>query len=177
MTKADIKRLVRNYDNECWENSLSSKSTLKFYREGKSKIGYDLCYRNNTNSMFLARARMNSLKLEEAIGRGNKNYNKSCKLCHQEEEDLVHFIMKCPKLEEKRNYELMNKEIEDPEERMIELLFKQKRYQETGYMLRMMWYERNKILKLSEKNKNKTKKVTRKNTKRRANTQPACVKR
>ena len=174
MTKAEIKRMIRNYDNECWEDSLNSKSTLKFYREGKNKIGYDLCYRNNINSMFLARARMNSLKLEEAIGRGKKNHNKCCKLCHQEEEDLVHFIVKCPKLEKIRNYELMDKEIQDPGKRMIELLFKQNRYQETGNMLRIMWNERKKILKLSEGNKKE--KVTRKNTKKRGNTQPVPVK-
>ena len=69
----------------------------------------------------------------------------------------------------------MDKEIQDPEKRMIELLFKQNRYQETGYMIRMMWNERMKILKLSEVNKKE--KVTRKNTKRRANTQPVRVKR
>ena len=54
MTKEEIKRMIRNYDNACWEDSLNSKSTLKFYREGKNRIGYDLCYRNNVNSMFLA---------------------------------------------------------------------------------------------------------------------------
>ena len=68
----------------------------------------------------------------------------------------------------------MDKEIQDPKKRMIELLFKQNKYQETGYMLRMMWNERKKILKLSEVNKKE--KVTRKNTKRRANTQPVRVK-
>ena len=175
MTKEEIKRMIRNYDNAGWEDSLNSKSTLKFYREGKNRIGYDLCYRNNVNSMFLARARMNSLKLEEAIGRGNKNHNKCCKLCHQEEEDLVHFTVKCPKLEGLRNYGIINKKIRNPEKRMIELLFRQNKYQETGYMLRMMWNERRKILNLGEESKRK--KVTRKNTKRRANTQPVRVKR
>ena len=68
----------------------------------------------------------------------------------------------------------MDKEIQDPKKRMIELLFKQNKYQETGYMIRMMWNERKKILKLSEVNKKE--KVTRKNTKRRANTQPVRVK-
>ena len=68
----------------------------------------------------------------------------------------------------------MDKEIQDPGKRMIELLFKQNRYQETGNMLRIMWNERKKILKLSEGNKKE--KVTRKNTKKRGNTQPVPVK-
>ena len=88
--------------------------------------------------MFLARARINSLKLEEAIGRGKTNYDKSCKLCHQEEEDLVHFTVKCPVLEKLRNYDLIDKRIQDPKDRMIELLFKQNRYQEVGHMLRKL---------------------------------------
>ena len=124
-----------------------SKSTLKYYREGKTKIGYELCYRNNANSMFLARARTNSLKLEEAIGRGITFYNRTCKLCNQGEEDLVHFIVECPALERKRNYELLDSRILDPKDRMVELLFKQREFQETGKMIKNMWYSRRAILK------------------------------
>ena len=173
MTKEEIKKMIRDYDNVCWRDSLNSKSTLKFYREGKSRIGYDFCYRNNINSMYLARARMNSLKLEEAIGRSNKRHDKRCRLCHQEIEDVNHFIMKCPKLEGKRDYNLINKRIKNSEKRLIELLYKQNKYQETGYMIRMIWNERRKILNLNEENKNK--KVTRKGTEKRTETQTVCA--
>ena len=137
MDKMEIKRMIRNPDDKCLEDNLAIKSTMKFYKEGKARIGYESCYRNNTNSMFLARARTNSLKLEEAIGRGNKFYNKKCKLCGQEEEDIVHFTMKCPALEGKRNYGIIDKRIQDPEERMIELLFRQKKHQEVGKMIKI----------------------------------------
>merc|ERR1712101_26230 len=70
MTKMEIKKLVRDYDTQVWKDNLESKSTLKYYKEGKPKMGYDFCYRNSADSMFLARARVNSLKLEEAVGRG-----------------------------------------------------------------------------------------------------------
>ena len=107
-----------------------------------------------TLTMFLARARINSLKLEEAIGRGKTNYDKSCKLCHQEEEDLVHFTVKCPVLEKLRNYDLIDKRIQDPKDRMIELLFKQNRYQEVGHMLRKLWNKREGILRLNKGDRN-----------------------
>merc|ERR1711888_301976 len=80
---------------------------------------------------FFARARLNSLRLEEAMGRGKIFYNKTCKLCKQEEEDLLHFMIECPCLEGKRNYEIIDERILEPEKRLIQCLFKQRKYQET----------------------------------------------
>ena len=71
MSKKELKRRIRIYDTEKWYHNLENKSTLKYYAAGKTRIGYEFCYRNNVNSTFLARARINSLKLEEAKGRGN----------------------------------------------------------------------------------------------------------
>ena len=147
MTKGEIKSMIRRYDTQAWKDNLEDKSTLGYYREGKTKIGYEFCYRNNANSMFLARARVNSLKLEEAIGRGKAFYNRTCKLCNQGEEDLVHFIVECPTLERKRNYELLDRRIQVPKDRLIQLLFRQNRFQETGKMIKNMWYTRRAILK------------------------------
>ena len=100
--------------------------------------------------MFLARARTNSLKLEEAIGRGNEYYNKNCKLCEQGEENLIHFIAECPALEGKRRYDLFNRNISNPRQRTIELLFKQKKYQEVGQMIKDLWNRRKTILKFKK---------------------------
>ena len=100
--------------------------------------------------MFLARARTNSLKLEEAVGRGNIHYNKNCKMCEQGEENLIHFITECPALEGKRSYDLLNRNITDPRQRTIELLFKQKKYQEVGQMIKNLWNRRKAILKFKK---------------------------
>ena len=118
-------------------------------------MGYEFCYRNNANSMFFARARLNSLKLEEAMGRGKKFYNKTCKLCKHEEEDLLHFLIECPCLERKRNYEILDRRIQEPRYRLIKCLFKQKKYQETGKMIKEMWYTRRNMLKFEKENKKK----------------------
>ena len=147
MSKGDIKEMIRKYDTQAWRDNLEDKSTLKYYREGKTKMGYEFCYRNNANSMFYARARINSLKLEEAIGRGKAFYNKTCKLCKQGEEDLLHFIVECPALERKRNYDILDNRIQEPKDRLIQCLFKHKNFQETGKMIKEMWYARRNILK------------------------------
>ena len=142
--------MMRIYDTQLWKNNLEKKSKLRYYKEGKIKMRYENCYRNNVNSMFYARARLNSLKLEEAMGRGKPYYNKTCKVCGLEEEDLLHFIIKCPVLEKRRNYNILDINVEVPEERLIQFLYKQKNHQETGKMIKDMWYARRSILKYEE---------------------------
>merc|ERR1712121_291722 len=70
MTKEDINKMMKIYDTQLWIKTLEEKSTLKYYREGKISMGYENCYRNNAGSMLYAQARLNALKLEEAMGKG-----------------------------------------------------------------------------------------------------------
>ena len=122
----------------------------------KKTIGYDFCYRNSYNSKFYARTRTNALQQEEHKGRGNKNYNTTCKLCGEEDEDIVHFTVKCSKLEQKRDPALVNKEIVNPIDRMKELLFRSNKHLEVSYMIRNMWILRRNLLKeIKERNLNK----------------------
>ena len=79
------------------------KPTLKLYREGKPKIQYDLCYSNSTNSDFLAKARTNTLHLEEYHARRNRDHDKTCKMCGLVDEDQENFLVICPALETKRD--------------------------------------------------------------------------
>ena len=150
MTKEDINCMMKIYDTQLWKNTLDEKSTLKYYKEGKIRMGYENCYRNNANSMFYARARLNSLKLEEAMGRGKPNYNKTCKVCGLEEEDLLHFIIKCPRLDKRRNHKILDNSVRNPEERLVHFLYRQKNHQEKGKMIKDMWYARRSILKYEE---------------------------
>ena len=140
---------------------LQAMPTQRFYIQGKRKFGYDFCYRNSYDSTFLARARLNSLKLEEQIGRGKNGYDTTCKMCRSAKEDLVHFIMDCTELEEVRNYNLIKNSDESSQDRMVELLFKSDNLQEVGSMIRKMWQKRRKLLayiKEVEENKRKPKK-------------------
>ena len=159
---------MNEYDTRLWKEKLMKMPTLRYYNKGKDKIGYDFCYRNNSNSKFLARARINCLNLEEAKGRGNKKYNKTCKLCNQEEEDLVHFIINCKTLEAGRNYSLLKESIIDPEERMIDLLFKNKEHQKVGKMIKKLWYMRRNLIEQKKDENNNKRKIRPRNKRRKS---------
>ena len=78
--------------------------------------------------------------MEEHVGRGILNYDKTCKLCGTEEEDLEHFLVRCPELDLKRNPEIVRMDIPmTSEEQTLHILFKSKQYQEVGKMIRNMW--------------------------------------
>jgi len=147
LNQASLKSLIKEYDTIEWYNEMREKQSLRFYIKEKTEVKYEMCYRNSLSSAFYARARINSLKLEEQIGRGKMNYDKKCKLCETEEEDIVHFTIKCEKLEDKRNYDLINKKLSDPEERMRALLFRNENHQEVGRMIKALWDLRGKMLK------------------------------
>merc|ERR1711895_246736 len=123
MSKEELKSRVKSYDTEKWQESLETKSTQKYYLQGKQNFGYDFCYRNNYDSTFLARARLNALKLEEQIGRGKTNYDATCKLCKTDKEGMAHFLIDCKELEEDRDYNLIRNSSESSGDRMVELLF------------------------------------------------------
>ena len=146
MSREELKLRVKEYDTKKWKTSLQDMKTQKYYVQGKKKFGYDFCYRNSYDSTFLAKARLNALKLEEQIGRGKKGYDTTCKMCKSTKEDIVHFIMDCPALEEVRDYDLMKDTNESSQERMIDLLFRTDRYQEVGCMIRKLWQKRRKLL-------------------------------
>ena len=118
---------------------------MRLYKLGKLKIGYDNCYRNNSHSAFLAKARTNSLQLEEHRGRGIQDYVATCKLCGKEVEDIVHFTIKCEKLESKRDYGLIDPNVQNPEEKLRKLLFENGKHQEIGRMIRNLWMLRKSI--------------------------------
>ena len=86
---------------------------MKWYVEAKMRIRYDNCYTNKITSQFLAKARTNSLKIREVIGRTTEskknNFEATCQLCGKEKEDLEHFVIKCEKLEEGINKRIMEK--------------------------------------------------------------------
>ena len=161
MSREELKNRVKAYDTEKWKASLEAKPTQRYYIQGKREFGYDFCYRNSHDSSFLAKARLNSLKLEEQMGRGKTGYDTTCKMCRSAKEDLTHFIMDCTELEEDRNYNLIKNSNESSQDRMVDLLFRSDNLQEVGSMIKKMWQRRRKLLayiKEVEENKKKPKK-------------------
>ena len=85
--------------------------------------------------------------MEEHKGRGLEHYNTTCKLCNEEKEDLVHFLIKCKALEEKRNYEILENNTNDPELKARILLFRNDNIQEVIKLIRRRWDCRKKLMK------------------------------
>ena len=143
-----MKNKVRERDTRIWVENMQEKESLKWYREGKRKIQYDQCYRNNFSSKILAKARTNTLQVEEAIQRRSREHDKTYRLCGAAEEDLKHFMIECPRLEGKRNRRLINKwRNRDKDRQVIDILFKEKDYEKTSQMLRAMWLFRKDLLR------------------------------
>ena len=116
------------------------------------RIGYDNCYSNKITSNYLAKARTNSLQIREVLGRKkdnkNNNFDKTCQLCGKETEDLEHFLIKCVKLEEGRNKEIMGKVATIKQEgKMAYILYKSKKWEEIGNMIFKLWHLRKILLK------------------------------
>ena len=59
MNRTTLKNMIKEYDSDKWMEGMTQKISLRYYIQGKKHVGYDNCYRNNTNSTFLARARTN----------------------------------------------------------------------------------------------------------------------
>ena len=152
MDKKSLKRMVKTYDSDVWRRELEDKSSTEYYRAEKKEIRYETCYTNDYSSKIYAKARMNALQLEKQKGKKYKDYNTTCKLCGEEEEEIIHFTVKCKILEGKRNIRVINKNIKDPEERMKDFLFRNKEYAEVRKVIRDLWVLRNKKLKELEKN-------------------------
>ena len=152
MTRAEIKAQIREWDTETWKMEMIGKPTMKWYVEAKLKIKYDNCYTNSTASKFLAKARTNSLKIREVLGRikENKrnNFDTTCQLCGTEEEDLEHFLLKCKKLEEKRDKEIIEKVRKIKEaNRMKYILFDIRKWEGVSKMIYKLWHLRKILLK------------------------------
>ena len=63
---------------------------------------------------------------------------------------MVHFIIECRALEGRRDYNLIDRNIEDPRQRMIKLLFRQGDHQGVGKMIKELWFRRKAIIKYKE---------------------------
>ena len=68
-------------------------------------------------------------------------------------------MLKCPSLEKRRDYSIIDKSIAEPKARLINCLFRQKEYQKIGKMIKDMWGIRRNKLKAKDKNNEKNKNV------------------
>ena len=77
----------------------------------------------------------------------DREHDKICKLCDNEE-DLKHFLISCPRLRMKRNRRIMEKWRNiDKDRQVIDILFNEKEYGKVSQMLGAMWLLRKDLLR------------------------------
>ena len=121
--REEIAKHIRKWDQDQWEAEVRSKTTLSIYKRSKLTIQEDPIYDNTPASVILFRARTNSLRLEDRMR--HVNQETLCQLCQEENEDLSHFILKCPRLSQIRReiMPLQHPQKEDREEILQDFLF------------------------------------------------------
>ena len=132
---------------------MKEKKSLYYYMVEKKKMGYDECYSNSYKSELLAKARTNSLQLAEWYGRGKNGKGEiKCPICKESDEDLIHFLIDCDKLEESRDPKIMNK-VKIKKSKILQvrtLLFKLKEWDNIAEMIQKMWNKRKSIIDKSK---------------------------
>ena len=141
MSVEQIKKKILSYDSNKWYEDLITKRSLGIYRRFKKGIKDEGIYDNRPSSELLFRARSNTLALN--IDNRHRRGNTECELCNVGEEDMVHFILECRYLENKRDQHLIRKYWNlDKEEMIGEMIFDNEETERVKGMLGAMWQKR-----------------------------------
>ena len=88
------------------------------------------------------------LQVKEYIHRRNRSHDKICRLCGLEEEDIQHFLVTCPILDQKRDKEIMEAwRNSNKQKQTVGILFREKRYNKVSQMIKRMWNYRKDLLR------------------------------
>merc|ERR1712029_287099 len=121
MSYEEIKRKVKEKDNEIWKKDLVEKNSLGRYRKYKTKIKQEDIYDNRYQSVLLFKLRTGTLELN--IEKRHKGEGTTCDLCKTGEETDIHFMLECNRLDDKRNKKLIEeykgKDKDETLERML----------------------------------------------------------
>ena len=93
-----ITEKIRLWDEELWRKENLKRKTLEIYNKFKIHIQEEEYY-NEESSLIIFKMRSNTLRLNDRNRHVGGNI--SC-VCGHEIEDLEHFLLDCPKLEEVR---------------------------------------------------------------------------
>ena len=144
ISKEEIKRRIREWDTKRWEEDLNRKTSVKIYKNFKTKMKDDGCYNNKFSSKLLFRARSNTLNLN--IQKRHQKGDTSCVLCKEKKEDLIHFIINCEELEATRDEEIFKEAYDNDKEQMVgKILHNNDKIEKVKNMLEEMWKYRSKV--------------------------------
>ena len=143
MSKAEIKRKVREYDTRKWKEGLERKASVRIYRENKKEVKEDRIYDNGRPAQILFQARANNMALNEKNRHGEEGETR-CEICGEGEmENLGHFLLACETLGEERDEELMERNSGATAEEWIgNILWKEEDMERVKRMIGKMWQKR-----------------------------------
>ena len=142
MKNEELKDKINKIGDTRWKEKVDSMSSLSLYKT-KMKMQEEDIYDNSFKSVLMYRCRSNTIKLGWRIGlEGGES---RCRMCREENEDIVHFIKVCPGLETVRQKHL-NISVRSPEE--ILLLKRDDAIEVVKAMeyIEDCWYERRRLL-------------------------------
>ena len=141
----EIKKELKSWDTCKWRSEMESKSSLVMYRKYRKEIGgQEEVYDNRKSSDLLFRCRTNNLNLNDRCRfRGEDT---KCNICGAETENLNHFLLWCPEYsEERRKYQIIQRPYIEEEENIIgDLLFKDKNIKVAKIIINEIWKKREK---------------------------------
>ena len=138
-----IKLKCNEWDEEIWITEIGKKNSLDLYKNFKVKIKQETYY-NEEKSLIIFRMRTNTLNLNDR--KRFQNESTECQLCKNEIENLEHFLLHCPALEDQRKeiLALQRPRIQEDRDLLRDLLFESHPEKEK---LHNLWIQRKKILK------------------------------
>lgn len=130
----DIKRKCQEWDTNIWKIENGRKTSLEIYNRFKIEIKQEKYY-NEEKSLIIFKMKTNTLNLNER--KRHRNESTECNLCNNENENLNHFLLHCPALEETRSKldELQRPREEDENNIIGKLLFSDNPDEENIYEL------------------------------------------
>ena len=134
MSIKEIKDKINDYDTKIWKNAAITKKTMQTYLNHKDQIKQETWIRNGKKYEIMVRARADALDLKWR-GMGESR-DKTCPLCQESEETLIHFVLRCSKLQAIREkYQIMKSNIGE-EIKMKKLLYFDEEDQQETYIPR-----------------------------------------
>ena len=127
LKERDIKKKIKYCDLQIWKEEVGEKSSLEVYRNWRNNIGMqDEVYENSPLSIILYKCRSNTLQLNNR--KKFQDESTTWIMCTTENEDLRHFLLKCPGYSQERQElkALHQPYIEDEQEIIGKLFFDNK---------------------------------------------------
>ena len=96
----EIKNKCNEWDEKIWKLENGKKKSLELYNLFKTEIKQENYY-NEEKSMIIFKIKTNTINLNER--KRHQNESTKCDLCNFENENLPHFLLHCPALENIRS--------------------------------------------------------------------------